>query len=398
MADNPFDQTNYGLREKPVSGDWNQLESQIYMTIREMHRYQHDARTDFTTPSAHSVSGFHGAGFWVVPSSPAAMSVVVSAGLGFLYAPTDIPTNLGATDLESVDDLSPYKPLLVQSPLTFNVPAAPASPNSRIDIIEVRNPRRLENAITRRQLDPNTLSYDDHVFFKTLAYQIDNNRMGVVNDPASSTAELSYKVGTAANPGLVPATSPGYLKIAEILVPNGISTITGTQLVDRRPLLFSRGGCTVHASFRWQFVTGFPASIITPIKGVLPPSVQVGLRQNTNVRGDGILAIVGGEIASAVLTPSVYYPTAAASLGSGWGFPAVFADVSGTNGTPITVDSAAQAVLASLTPAINVGIGQKAVLVQIRSRFQLDAVSKDPSASLTPLEDFVLNVAAGLSW
>jgi hypothetical protein len=388
MADNPFDHTNYGLRERPVSADWNQLSSQLYMTIREVHRYLHDTRVSNISSAAQSVNSFHDAGLSVVPSSPAAMSVIVSSGLGFLYAPTDIPTNLGATDLESVDDLSPYKPLLVQSPLTFAVPVAPASPNSRIDIIEVRNPRRLENTIPRRQLDPNTLQYDDHVFFKTLAYQIDNTQMGVVTDPASSIAPLSYKVGTAANPGLVPTTSPGYIKIAEILVANTTTSITGSNIVDRRTLLGVGGVVRAESRFRLQWNSGSPT--VTHIAMTAPPGVQVSVLPLTAGRGSATVWITAGEIAAASMTV-----TGASLVGSGPPPMHFGQQVVGGVGSNLVQSLSSGAFTTPATPPIAGAVGQKAATAFLRA-YELTAGGPDPNTA--NVEDVVFNLQFSLSY
>lgn len=391
MADNPFDQTNYGIRERPVSADWNQLSSQFYQTIREVHRFTHDARVSNTSSAAQSITGFHGAGLRVVPSSSPGMSVVVSAGLGFMFAPTDIPTDLGATDLESVDDRSPYKPLIVHTPQTFNVPVAPSAPNSRIDIIEVRNPRRLENAIPRRQLDPNTLQYDDHVFLKTLAFQIDNLQCGTVNDPSSSTAPLSYKVGTAGNPGLVPPTTPGYIKIAEVLVPNGATAIDGTGIIDRRALLFSGGVGRFAARWRVQWNSGSP--IATAIAIAAPPGISVTFTP-VGLRGAGSVFVVGGQIQSAAVTI-----TAAHQHGHDFTdrFSVGLQATNGFTGSQVVVcDSSVQAALLAGAPSVVAAVGSQVVSERIISRFVTNTGASNNTD--TSLEDAIISAVGVLTY
>lgn len=368
MANNPFDTTNYGLRERPVSVDWNQLQSQIYMTMREVHRFLHAARTSNTSSVAKSVSGFHGAGFRVVPSSPAAMTVSVSAGLGWLHAPTDTPSGLGATDLEGVDDLSPYKPLCALAAIPFNVPTAPAAPNSRIDIIEVRNPRRLENLINRRQLDPNTLSYEDHTFSKTLAYLIDNNQASVVFAPNPSTAPLSYKVGVAANPGLVPPTSPDYIKIAEILVDNTTTSITGLNIVDRRALLGIGGTVRANVSFTATWNAGASHSDISGVVVNAPPGVDIVVGTEAGDKGGFFCYGTAGEVAQITRQANVE-GQAALNAGEAITFlpitPAVGfgnVDTGVTIPEPLfTVTSAIQTAMAA--HGLSVGIGQRAFAI-----------------------------------
>ena len=271
---NPFDRMNIGLRERPLSSDLNRMQSQLDRTIREVCRAMLSGRASNTSSAQQSRAGFLGTGFRVVPSNPAAMSVQVSAGQGFLYDAVDLVSDIGATDLEGVDDLSPYKPATLMAPITFAVPAAPAAPNSRIDIIEVKVDRRLENALTRRQLDVATKTYLDHSFFKTLAFVLDG-RTGIVTTPANSTAGLSYKIGTAANPGTVPTTTTGYVKIAQIHVNNTTVTITPSEIGDWRPLLADGGIIRGSISWRQRWNAGTP---IVDIKSIIaPPGVDVGV-------------------------------------------------------------------------------------------------------------------------
>lgn len=150
MGDLPFDRVNIGLRERPVSGDLNRAQSQIYRTITDL------MMALIGGGAGNQHSGFIANGFQVTPASPAGMSVQVTPGIGFDYNPTDVPTNIGATDLESVDDVSVYKPWVLNNTATFAVPTAPTSPNTRIDIIEIANSaitRQLIDSLPRFQLD-----------------------------------------------------------------------------------------------------------------------------------------------------------------------------------------------------------------------------------------------------
>lgn len=299
MADRPFDQVNFGLRERPLSGDFNRGASQIMRTIRDLILTLSAPPITVTSSVDQPQNAFIGNALRVVPSSPAAMSVVVRAGIGFLYDPADIPTGIGATDLEGVSDLSAFKPLSLLSPVTFPVPAAPSAPNSRIDIIEVKNPRRLEDSVLRRQLDTGTESFGDHAFFKSLAFTLDD-QTGIVTSPASSTAALSYKVGVAGNPGATPATTTGYTKIAELKIPNGISSVNGSRIVDLRPLYGVGGNVNASIRFHWNFNAGNQIATVQDV--VAPPGVEFRfgrLRpgpESTLPEGDVLVYVLGGHI------------------------------------------------------------------------------------------------------
>lgn len=231
--DLPFDRTNIGLRERPVSSDLNRAQSQIYRTIT-------DLMQQLFGGSASPQSGFIGPALSINALSPAAMSVQVAAGMGFLYNASDLPTDIGATDLEGVDDISPYKPIVLNSPVTFVVPTAPAGPNTRIDIIEVNVNRLLVDSTPREQLDVPTKTFLAHSFYKTLTFSIDGFT-GSVTTPAASTAALSYKIGAPGNPGVAPATTPGYIKLGEVHVGSAVTTIVAGNIVDSRSLLLPRG-------------------------------------------------------------------------------------------------------------------------------------------------------------
>lgn len=232
--DLPFDRTNIGLRERPVSSDINRAESQVYRTITDL--MQQLIGGGATSPH----SGFIGGGLSVSALSPAAMSVQVTPGIGFVYDATDLPSNIGATDLEAVDDLSPYKPLVLMGPVQFAVPAAPIGPNTRIDIIEVRVNRLLVDSTPREQLDVPSKTFLAHNFYKTLTFALDGFS-GSVASPAASVAAISYKIGTAAFPGLAPATTPGYIKLCEINVGSGVVVINPADIIDKRTKLSPAG-------------------------------------------------------------------------------------------------------------------------------------------------------------
>ena len=233
MGDLPFDRVNIGLRERPVSGDINRAQSQIYRTITDL------MMALIGGGAGNQRSGFIGNSFAVTPASPAAMSVQVTPGIGFDYNPTDVPTNIGATDLESVDDVSAYKPWVLNNTATFGVPTAPTSPNTRIDIIEIANSaitRQLIDSLPRFQLDTVTQRFLSHSFYKTLTYSVDGFT-GQVTTPSSSVAPLSYKVGAPGNPGVAPPTTPGYTVLAQIAVGSGVTSIVSSNVTDERSLL-----------------------------------------------------------------------------------------------------------------------------------------------------------------
>jgi hypothetical protein len=231
--DLPFDRTNIGLRERPVSSDINRAESQIYRTIT-------DLMQQLFGGSASPRSGFIGPALAVSALSPSAMSVQVAAGMGFSYVPADVPSDIGATDLEGVDDLSPYKPIVLNGAVTFAVPAAPVGPSTRIDIIEVRVNRLLTDSTPREQLDTVSKTFQPHNFYKTLTFSVDGST-GFIASPNASVQALSYKIGAAGNPGVAPAVTPGYVQLCEIHVGSGVIVINANNIIDKRSVLMPAG-------------------------------------------------------------------------------------------------------------------------------------------------------------
>lgn len=383
----PFDRVNFGLRERPVSSDFNRAQSQIYRTIAELSRAMLSGRASDSSAAAQARSGFVGDGLRVVPSSPAAMSVQVSAGYGFLYNPVDIPTDIGATDLEDVDDLALFKPVFLLTPVTFPI-VAPSAGNSRIDVIEVKIDRRLEDAIVRRQLDVTTKTFADHSFYKTLAFGLDG-RTGIVNSPANSTAGISYKIGAESLVPAAPPTTAGYVKIAEVRTASGTTTVNGSHISDRRVILGPSGIVRCSATFRVQWNGGTP--IITASNIVAPPGVEIGAKAITGARGALEVFAIAGEVTKATVR---YVPHTDNTV---VGDTAVIMR-NRRDATPLvdTLTSGEQAELAAATPAILTGFAAKRVRAYLES-VHLDG-SGTPSQTAAALEDMSVTVDIDLAY
>lgn len=279
MANNPYDRTVIQPRERPLSSDINQLESQADYSLRFLLHHLFGRRNTTASDALVVRQGFIGEGFKVRPSNPIAMTVVVKAGLGFLDYPTGTMVDGTASILSSiggvinVDDLSRYKPVVLIADQTFVVPAAPAGPNTRIDIIEVKPDRRLADPASRAVLDTSTGVFSPTVVNKSLTWALDG-RVGSVNEPALATAAISYKVGVAANPGTVPLTTPGWVKIAEILVGSGVVSMDHDTLIDRRTYLFANGVASASIS---TFLSATPGTAPYNFRLSAPPGLPIYL-------------------------------------------------------------------------------------------------------------------------
>lgn len=390
MANNAFDRLNFGTRERPISADYNRQASQADRSLRDLVQSLVSART-LSSSTGAPYSGFFGDGFRCVPTSPVALSVQLIPGIGFFYDPVNLPVDIGATDLAGVDDRSSYKPMVISTPQIFAVPTAPGAGQSRIDIIEARYDLRLEDAQTRRQLDVASKSFQDKVFLKTLALNLDG-RTGFVSSPALSTAALSYKTGAAAATGseVEPSVTTGYVKVARINVGPAVTTIDNNVLVDRRPIVHPGGMVPFYAAWRVQWNAG------TPIHTTLAMSAPAGTRlclAPLALRGSGSFFAVGGEILHATCTitagPSAgNVNTNALSIG--------LQEPQGSGVQVATVDSTIQTLLAAGTPAINVGIGAKVHRGRIISRFITNTGASNNTD--TSLEDVVIQVSGTLAY
>lgn len=390
---NPFDRVNFGLRERPLSGDFNRAESQHDRTLRDLVRalVGGSGVASGGTSAITSHSGFIGDGMRVVPTSPTGMSVQVSAGFGFVYDPLDLPFDIGATDLEGVDDRSSFKPVYLNAPAIFAVPTAPGPGLSRIDIIEVKVDRRLENAVTRRQLDVSTKSFLDHLFYKTLAFSLDG-RTGTVSSPSASTAGLSYKIGAEAATGteVEPTVTPGYVKLGRINVAPSVVTIGASAIADRRPLLGAGGAVRFSGCWRVQWNGGTP--IITALTIDAPAGIDICLA-SLSLRGAASFYAVGGQITrGSVLLNAAHQTGHAATDAFSVGLQATV-----STGVPIvTADTSVQSALAAATPAINVGVGSQVLSGRLISRFITNTgASNNTNAAL---EDAIVYATGSLSY
>lgn len=371
MADAPFDRVNYGQRERPVSDDYNRAQSQLDRALRATLEQMLGARTSNTSHVLTPLDVFLGQGFRVYPSNPAAMEVNIRPGLGLQYLPADIPTDIGSTDLLGVDDLANYKPLVLLGGLTFAVPAAPGAPNSRIDIIEVKANRALVDSTARKQLNTTSGNFDPHNFYKTLTFALDG-LTGVVADPNPSTAPISYKTGTPANPGVAPATTTGYIKIAEVLVGSAVVSIGEDAVIDRRKYAGLYGAIRCSATYVVNWNAGAPT--VTMEHLVAPPGIRVGIFPNSS-RGRHIIYVNGGAPTRATFNVTVGGPVN--SL--------IVAPVNNSQAPIDTTNTTHKNNMAAGTPAITAAIGQPIAVAEVTPVHQTGATTSITNADLDSL-------------
>jgi hypothetical protein len=209
------------------------------------------------------------------------MTVTVTAGLGWFYDPTDplvIAQDITGLRYQGTNDASPFRPLVLGQAVELTVPAAPAVGNSRYDIIEVRPKREVADYGPEIRYDSGVNDWRPLGGGTFLRYSSDQTEVGSVTTPVLSTAPVSYVKGVEAPTGtqVEPPTTPGYVRIARILVTEGVTSVDSDVICNRRSLVFPNGvgfvaGRGTFRSERGQKVRPNLTHVIAP------PGVQVFL-------------------------------------------------------------------------------------------------------------------------
>lgn len=282
MSGRPFDRDPFRNQEFPKSLDLNRLSGEgADAGLRFLMREVFGPQTSLANPaSLANFFGFYGTGFLVVPESPASTSVRILSGLGAKRDDTDLPSAIGG--IAGLDELSDVKPIVLRTPFSIPTPAAPASPNQRYDIVEVAVRRDLYDSIATSFLQLPDAKRVSSAVTKTLSYAVDNAQVpyGYVTDPANSTAPISYKIGQASASPVVPPTSPGYVKIAQILVDNVVNNPAGTirqeHIADFRPMLFAGGTASFSLTASFVLGTETPPTIL---HASVPPGIRLAVNR-----------------------------------------------------------------------------------------------------------------------
>lgn len=245
-------------RERPLSSDINDLISAANTTAFGL-AYGHLSQSvgpgiSTTYPELGGLyHGFFGTGFRCVAGT--GMQVTLLSGHGLVN--TALYAGGLATNIDSVQGLNNYQwlsPVVLANNLNITVPAAPSSPNNRIDIIEIKADYDLTDAQSRDVFDTATETFVATSVNKLFTWLLNSSDVSTVTSPASSTGAIGYKVGVAASSPSAPSVTSGYIKVAEIRVNNGTVAITNLMVADVRRLLspsgfmFAQAYCQVSAA------------------------------------------------------------------------------------------------------------------------------------------------------
>jgi hypothetical protein len=364
MSNSPFDREVINFLERPLSSDINMAESYLDQTLRELVDRLMLPRASNVDANSASVppSGFIGAGFFPAPASVLGMTVVLKPGLGFLV---DTSTQTAAVgSVVGLNDLARYKPALLTAEQSITVPAAPAGPNSRIDIIEVKlNSRTLTDSTSRDVFDVGSQAFVASSVNKTLSWKADGS-VSVVASPTNSTGAIGYKTGVPGVVPVAPATTAGYIKIGEVLVGSAVVTLDADVIKDLRVILSPYGLTTVSAEAAVVATGGSAAPTLVTLDAppgykaiVVCSATTAGAEATLYVIGGGAFASLGGAVHP---LPVIYIPPAVA----------VFYVVNAVFSTGV-VDATIQGLMANAAranPVTKVAIGQPYAAVQFNAK------------------------------
>lgn len=364
MANSPFDREVINFLERPLSSDVNLGEAYLDQSLRELVDRLMLPRASNVDANSASVppSGFVGAGFFPVPATVLGMTVVLKPGIGFLV---DTSTQTAAVgSITGLNDLARYKPAILTADQSITVPAAPAGPNSRIDIIEVKlNARALTDATSRDVFDVGSQAFVATSVNKTLSWKADGS-VSVVASPSNSTGAIGYKTGVPAVGPVAPATTAGYIKIGEVLVGSAVTTLDADVIKDLRVILSPYGLTTVSAEAAVVATGGSAAPTLVTLDA--PPGYKaVVVCSATTAGAEATLYVIGGaafaSLGGAINPLPVTYIVP--------GVPIVY----GVNAVFSTglVDATIQGLLnnaARANPVTKVAVGQPYAAVQFNAK------------------------------
>lgn len=242
MPGKVFDRTVFNPLERPLSSDQNQLQSEIYRTVNGLGWIDVAGRAGVGDPLPAARSTFVGSAFFPY-SAGTGMSVTLLGGWGWIYDPTATASNIGG--ISQINDAGDVYPIYLSTTQTLAVPAADAT-NPRIDIIEVKLDRRLENPLTRDVFDPALEVFNPTLLNKTLTYDV------LGRTSINGSAAINYKTGTPAGSPAAPSVTAGYVKIAEVYVGAAVTVIRQIDIADYRRLCAPGNILEMSARIRWS--------------------------------------------------------------------------------------------------------------------------------------------------
>lgn len=305
MADNDFNRTPIYALERPLCDDLNQNATYADQEVRDLLYNQTltQVRTGTFYDASTPADGFLADGFKVRQNAAGANgNVYITSGMGFQNQPGITPANInGVTGL---DDPSTLKPLILTANSNESSAGIPVpntglgAGNSRIDIIQVRANLLVTGPQSRDVLQPVTGVFAPQVLDKTLQWLLDNTTTVVQQPDTSTAAAIIYKKGivtATTDPTVcpIPATTSGYVKIAEIFVQENATTFGTAVITDTRNYICQNGQMAVGGELSF---TGDGANCkANLVRYSAPPGVVMGAYGEGGTNATVFLVIMAGE-------------------------------------------------------------------------------------------------------
>lgn len=276
MANKPFEREIINVREKPFSSDINMTGTYADVALRETLRGLISQRQSISDSRAllPQQARFLGNAFQVVPLTPAARSIVLLPGIGFVGS---VGTSIDIQNIIGLNDSSELKPLVLSRQQVLDVPAG----FFRVDIVEVRSNAFLTDSQSRDVFNPISGVFEPQDKNKTFSWTLDG-QVGYTFNGLNSTAPISYKQGVNGSASLIPDTTEGYTKIAEIYVPSAVGGIDESSIVEFRSIVAPYGQNVVSGAIKLPKSVLLDTTTFHPPEIVslsAPPGVVVGCSQ-----------------------------------------------------------------------------------------------------------------------
>lgn len=280
MSAQVYDSNVLAPAERPSTEALNRGFSADHARLDWFTRQFAGQRVDAGNDRATLRNGFTGAGYQVRAALPATMLVTIDPGIGYLYDPTSplvVAQDTIVGVYQGVTDLSPYRPLVLPQQVQFAVPPLVAVGQSRYDIIEVRPKRELAEYGPLLRFDTATLNWAPTSAAAFLRYAVESTDIDYAAAIGASVAPISYVRGIPAVTGtqVEPAGTPGYIKIARVLVNDGDTTIPQNRILDYRTVAGENG--TIEIAGTFDLKTTGPDITPTIIDLIAPPGVRVAI-------------------------------------------------------------------------------------------------------------------------
>jgi len=240
MANKDFDTTIVRELERPSAADLNQLQAQLYYTIRRLDRFR------FGDTLSSTYSGFLGNSFFVQNLTGTGLTLNISRGIGYQFAAGT--TAVGIDGIAGLNDLTSYKPITMENDKPLNLTGQlPSTGKCRRDLLEIKWKRVLTDLTYLGIFNPFSQTFDSVNLAKTMTTNCDADVVQFVASgglvPVDAVlvyrkgVEVAYTDESSFETAPLPAVDSGFLPLAAINVAAGDVNLPSSRISDLRKLL-----------------------------------------------------------------------------------------------------------------------------------------------------------------